>query len=50
MTFSDDRPFANKILKKYKPAIPFKKIKNLSDTEMFNNLGNAMFYDDEEGL
>ena len=46
-TLSNDRAFANKLLHKYEPTVPMKKIKELSDAKMFKALADIMCYDEE---
>ena len=46
-TLGDDRDLANKLLRKYEPTLPIKKIKNLTDAKMFKALADIMCYDEE---
>ena len=46
-TLGNDRAFANKLLRKYEPTVPMKKIKELSDAKMFKALADIMCYDEE---
>ena len=46
-TLSNDRAFANKLLHKYEPTVPMKKIKELSDAKMFKALADIMCYEEE---
>ena len=46
-TLGDDRDFANKLMQKYEPTLPIKKIKELSDAKLFSALADIMCHEEE---
>ena len=46
-TLGDDRDFANKLMQKYEPTLPIKKIKGLSDAKFFSALADIMCHEEE---